>query len=455
MCINPSHVWVKRGPKWEQTPVPCDKCKLCVRNRVDDWVGRCLAEADVSEHVATISLTYAPPDDWRDLSHLVINPHHFQLFMKRLRKAGHKVRYFVAGEYGELQGRSHFHAILFFSDLKPKPEGMAVPFLNRRGHAADPEKSPRFCREIPQDEMVHIREWPHGHVLVDWSCTERSIKYVCEYFLLGKITGWFSMSKKPALGAAWFAEKAQLNRDFDVLPSSFEYLPPGGKPGKKYLMTGATRRDYLNAICLDRAKRSLMSGWVGKTFDKLERQAFLEAADNGKPWGDDRFAALQPPVDVVQARIADEDRFGEGGWRGHAARVAALDVEAGKAYHPVGRVRLRPRRDGKERFWNVPKKHLWYEAACAFDVGCCEGYFTREWVEQYFQSGKGSATARRRFAASCARDSARFDRQGRPIGSGYEPLAGVFERAPRPVRDAGAAAIDAQTGGDLQGEAGE
>lgn len=426
MCINPSHVWVRRGPKWEKTPVPCDKCKLCIRNRVDDWVGRCLAEADVSQHVATISLTYAPPEDWRDLSHRVINPRHFQLFMKRLRKAGHKVRYFVAGEYGELQGRAHFHAILFFTDLKPKPAGMAVPFLNRRGHAMDPEDSPRFCREIPQDEMVHIREWPHGHVLVDWSCTEKSIKYVCEYFLLGKITGWFSMSKKPALGAAWFADKAELNREYDVLPSSFEYLPPGGKAGKKYLMTGATRRDYLNAITTDRAKRPQLSEWVGRTFDKLERQAFIDSAVSG--FDDRAFLDRQEPENRTRSRIVWEDGI-------NAVRAEAWAVRLAQEWG----------------FEDVEE----FEAFAA--AGGCENHpeYYRG-TSEHVSDGASAASTRRRSAASSPRQPTRFDRQGRAIGSGYEPLAGVFDRAARSASgDAREAGTDLEACGDLQAEAGE
>ena len=97
MCISPSFVWFKRGPKWVQVPAPCDRCWSCRENYVSDWVGRCLCEASVSEVSCTLSLTYATPRNSLDLSNRVVNPHHFQLFMKRLRKAGHKVRYLVAG----------------------------------------------------------------------------------------------------------------------------------------------------------------------------------------------------------------------------------------------------------------------------------------------------------------------------------------------------------------------
>lgn len=225
-----------------------------------------MAEASTSAVTATVSLTYAPREDLADK---VLQPRHFQLFMKLLRRAGHKVRYLVAGEYGELKGRAHFHALLFFQHLEPLGDRGTVPGYGT--HDAP------FCREIPQKRMVHIREWPHGHIKVDWSASEKSARYVCKYLLAdNKNNAWFSLSKKPTLGAAWFARKAALARELGVLPSSFEYLPPGGSRNKTYLMTGATRRDYLDAITQDDADRGKMSEWVQKTFDKAQLRRVRE-----------------------------------------------------------------------------------------------------------------------------------------------------------------------------------
>ena len=42
-----------------------------------------------------------------------------QKFVRSLRKAGHKVRYMIAGEYGERKGRAHWHAVLFFKGKVP------------------------------------------------------------------------------------------------------------------------------------------------------------------------------------------------------------------------------------------------------------------------------------------------------------------------------------------------
>lgn len=231
-----------------------------------------MAEASTSKTSCTLSLTYAPRDDLADK---VLHPRHFQLFMKLLRRAGHKVRYLVAGEYGDLKARAHFHALLFFEHIEPLGSGIAPAFGT---HDAP------FCREIPQKRMVHIREWPHGHIKCDWSATEQSARYVCKYLLAdNKNNAWFSLSKKPALGAAFFAQKAAKAVELDVLPSSFNYLPPGGNRDRPYLMTGASRRDYLNAITQDPARRARMSEWVQKTFDKHHLARAIAALEAQSP----------------------------------------------------------------------------------------------------------------------------------------------------------------------------
>jgi len=349
MCQSPSFVWVKRGPEWVKIPAPCDRCWSCRENYVSDWVGRCLAEADcgpdgLRQTCCTLSLTYAPPTDAGDFSHRVVDPSHFQLFMKRLRNAGHKVRYLVAGEYGDTFGRAHFHVILFFSDLKET--GKPAPVLHdRKAFRADPTIASPFSRQIPQKEMVHISEWPHGHVVADWSMTEKAVRYCCEYLYQdGKRTGWFSQSKKPQIGFYWFAQKAAQARQFGVLPSSFEYLPPGGKPGKKYLMTGATRRDYLNLITLDRADRPRMAKWVRASFDKLEREEFIKSRVPG--FDDEAFLARQMPEAKMRSLLVWKDGLEKAASDAMFAKVAWLwgffDVEEFKAFAEAGGCETHP-----------------------------------------------------------------------------------------------------------------
>lgn len=314
MCIKPDYVWVKRGPKWEQSPKACGNCWRCRQNYMNDYVGRCLAEAATSVAYCVLNLTYA---DRHDLADKILMPDHFQLFMKRLRRVGHKVRYLAVGEYGELKGRTHFHVLLFFKKIAP---GIGVPQYNW-GHLKDPETSLRFCGEMISDreKLVHIREWPHGHVTCEWNGGERSVRYVCKYLLKGKKGEyWMSPSKKPALGAEWFARKAAQARELGVLPSSFEYLPPGGDRRRPYLMTGATRRDYLRALGDLSDRRKNMSEWVQRSHDKHEREAHmlaLEQVQRLRPWDEplpSQIEPYEPPYQHVSHNVDfHADRFTE------------------------------------------------------------------------------------------------------------------------------------------------
>ena len=221
MCLFPTKVEVSRAGKWQDVPVPCGHCWQCRSNHVSDFVGRCLCESSVSDWTVTLTLTYA---DRADLADKLLTPRHFQKFIRSMRKRGHSLRYLVAGEYGALKARAHFHCVLF-----------------GRGRPPD----------LPHKRRSWLDAWPHGHVYADWGVDDRSIRYVCKYVLKGARSnpdGWFSMSKKPPLGHAWFLKKAQQHVDSGVLPSSFEYFPPGGQKGRPYMMTGAVRRDFLAAV---------------------------------------------------------------------------------------------------------------------------------------------------------------------------------------------------------------
>lgn len=277
MCISPSYVWVEKGGRHEKMSKPCGSCWRCRSNRVNDYVGRALCEAHVSDWTKVITLTYAPRDDGAEL---VINPNHFQTFIKKLRNEKLKIRYLVVAEFGELKGRVHFHAVLFGKG-----------------------KQPQISKENPEPwidgKMSDIEAWPHGHVFVDArGANEAALRYACKYVLKGEPGRcWFSLSKKPSLGSAFFAKKAAQLVERDVMPRSFEYMPPGGTPGKAYLLTGASRRDYLQAIIdglrkknsalfrhnrmtgLFRQTFGSLSEWVQAAVEKLERDEYKKEGE--------------------------------------------------------------------------------------------------------------------------------------------------------------------------------
>lgn len=91
--------------------LPCGQCIGCRLERARQWALRCLHEARFHERSSFVTLTYNDENLPFDKS---LDHRHFQLFMKRLRKkTGQKIRYYMAGEYGDLNRRPHYHAILF------------------------------------------------------------------------------------------------------------------------------------------------------------------------------------------------------------------------------------------------------------------------------------------------------------------------------------------------------
>lgn len=103
-------------------PIPCGKCIGCRMSKAQDWAVRCLHEKKMWPHSCFVTLTYS--DDFLPKGgSLVLRD--LQLFMKRLRKrksanADNPIRYFIGGEYGEQNGRPHYHALLFncsFGDM--------------------------------------------------------------------------------------------------------------------------------------------------------------------------------------------------------------------------------------------------------------------------------------------------------------------------------------------------
>lgn len=100
--------------------VPCGVCIGCRLDYSRQWAIRCMHEASLHPVNSFITLTYnnenLPVTGSLDKTH-------FQKFMKRFRKAIYpeKVRYYMCGEYGDKNGRPHYHALLFgyqFPDLE-------------------------------------------------------------------------------------------------------------------------------------------------------------------------------------------------------------------------------------------------------------------------------------------------------------------------------------------------
>lgn len=193
---------------------------------------RCVHEAQMHEENSFLTLTYAPEHLPSDGSLDVV---HFQQFMKRLRKnqSGKTIRFFHCGEYGDLNGRPHYHALIFGHDFKDKE----VVSVNKQG------------QKLYGSEALK-KLWPWGHSSIG-TVTFQSAGY-CARYVVKKITGeaakehyervdqetgeitrlkpeYTTMSRRPGIGKDWFEKYGS-----DVYPNDYVVIDGKKHPPPRY-----------------------------------------------------------------------------------------------------------------------------------------------------------------------------------------------------------------------------
>lgn len=93
--------------------IPCSKCLGCKADLALTWSIRAYHESTLHVQNSFITLTY---DNEHMPSDGKIDKRELQLFLKRLRRDGTKIRYLACGEYGGQTRRPHYHAIIFGKD---------------------------------------------------------------------------------------------------------------------------------------------------------------------------------------------------------------------------------------------------------------------------------------------------------------------------------------------------
>lgn len=208
--------------------LPCGRCIGCRLEKARQWGLRCLHEAKMWEKNVYVTLTYS--DEYlpeggtlclRDV----------QLFMKRLRKARapSRIRFFAGGEYGETNGRPHYHLLIFNCEFVD-----AVPFTEYKGNVLYTSK-----------ELSEL--WFQGHCTIG-AVTFDSAVY-CAKYALKKVNGEMAgrhyefidedgivykrepefavMSRRPGIGRLYFDKygKEVLAHD-SVVVNGKEVRPP-------------------------------------------------------------------------------------------------------------------------------------------------------------------------------------------------------------------------------------
>lgn len=227
--VDGTVVFSESGDVRRSLVLPCGQCIGCRLERSRQWAVRCVHEASLHDFSSFVTLTYSE----LNLSSMSLVYRDFQLFMKRLRRARapQLIRFYMAGEYGDLRQRPHFHACLFGCFF---PDRVAF-------------------RESPSGSMIYTSAelegyWPHGFSSVG-DVTFESAAYIARY-CMKKITGaparehysllnpdtgevvdrvpeFNRMSLKPGIGARWLEKfHAEVYPRDVVRMNGVDMLPP-------------------------------------------------------------------------------------------------------------------------------------------------------------------------------------------------------------------------------------
>lgn len=278
--VHPDFAGIKGGfHPGEVLYLDCNVCRSCVFKSLMAKVAGMLCEADRSVDTAFLTLTYgrdagSPTDDRADMAHKILTPPHIRDFREALRKDRHygSFRSVIAGEYGDLYGRAHWHVILF---------GAKGTF-------------PEFDYNNP---LAHFKHWPHGHVKAVPQPGAKAFLYTAEYALKGMAAMrgsphfkpetsqvHISATRRPVLGHEFIIEHATRTADFGI-PPSFNLMPPGGNPDYRYTLKDRSRDLYIDHF-LDRLSEAYPND---PTFNALDLPLMAEPdgiafGRRGDPW---------------------------------------------------------------------------------------------------------------------------------------------------------------------------
>lgn len=243
-------------------PVGCGQCLPCRISRRRMWTARQYLEALCHDENAFVTLTY---DDEHLPDGGTLVPKHVQDWLKTLRSGigDTKIRYFLAGEYGEHSLRPHYHLSVFGAGL----------WLS---------------------EYVE-KYWKFGFVQVA-EFNEYTAQYVCGYVtkklsndedgrLDGRANEFARMSNRPGLGAPAMeviARQLHTINGLEEIERSGD-VPFYLKVGKKRLPLGRYLRDKLrDEVGMPESWRSrVRQRWIDEAQEKV-LPLLSVAIDEGK-----------------------------------------------------------------------------------------------------------------------------------------------------------------------------
>lgn len=293
---------------------PCRECWQCRANRVHDWVGRCIAEKEHAVAASFVTLTYGGSRHYGSAGDTagaqVFRYADVQGWIRKFRDAGFPVRFVLASEMGARKGRIHHHAILFWQAAKPTLNGKR-----------DGEPMPDGVYQDSDPWWIDADGKSRGRTQWD-PVTPKSIRYVCKYILKPDGIGaasMFRMSKRPAIGARYFMDRAERYVAQQLSPQNALYSFPEyrgrNRMPRPLLMTNATRdlfvRHFVNrwkAVYGDRPwpHSELVADYVERIRppDGADPKVAADPEGAKRRYRDDREAEIERLGQEARTRIA-------------------------------------------------------------------------------------------------------------------------------------------------------
>lgn len=201
-------------------------------------------EAQLYDQNCFLTLTFADEHLPENYS---VDVRDLQLFMKRLRKETYPrlIRFYAVGEYGDLSGRPHYHALIFNYDFSDKNV-----YSISRGNKL-------------YTSSLLSKLWPYGLATLG-SVTPQSAAYCARYSMkkiggknaaehytrLHPLTGKFVtvrpefsvMSRRPGIGTGWFERFRS-----DIYPSDYVIVDGHKQAVPRFYKLKLTEEEQLDA----------------------------------------------------------------------------------------------------------------------------------------------------------------------------------------------------------------
>lgn len=273
ITFNPSRAYERDAP----INVPCGQCVGCRLEKSRQWAMRCYHESQLYENNCFLTLTFDDKHLMERPNPLSLDVRDFQLFMKKYRKKyGSGIRFFHCGEYGNINLRPHYHAIIFNHDFADR-----TLFKITNGH-----------RLYISAELSKL--WPYGYCTIG-NVTFESAAYVARY-IMKKVTGdakedhyktvnpvtgeilprkpeYVTMSRRPGIGKGWYEKYGKYTYDHDHVVINGKTVRPPKYYDNLYQNDSPVDWDYIK----DQRATKALDYSCNNTPDRLRvREAVLQ-----------------------------------------------------------------------------------------------------------------------------------------------------------------------------------